>query len=429
MTSSTLTPPAPSQSPTTTRTQLANGLTVIVTSNPVADIISAHIFIKAGQAQETPETAGLFTLLTDTIIKGTASKTSLQIAEAIESIGASFGSDVAADYSQVSLKTVSADFPSVLALAAEVIREPNFPENEVALEKRLITQGIRSLKEQPFSVAYNRLRETLYAGHPYGLSHEQSEQGIARLTRQDLLNACQQYFRPDNIVISIAGRIASEQANQLVEDLFGDWQKPTAPLPKTSFPQLRVAAQQTVTVQNTNQAFVILGHLAGAVSHVDYPALKLMSTYLGNGLSSRLFVELREKRGLAYDVSTFYPTRLEPAAFVAYIGTAPQNVQIALEGLQHELDRLKTTPLTSEDLQVSKNKILGQYALGKQTNSQIAQTLGWYEVLGLGIKFDQGFQEAIAAVSLADVQSAAQRHFTAQHASILGPAEAVAPLQ
>ena len=425
MTSPTLTPPAPTQGPSTTRTQLANGLTLVVTPNPVSDIISAHIFIKAGQAQETPKTAGLFTLLTDVIIKGTASKTSLQIADAIESVGASFGSDVAADYSQVSLKTVSADFEAVLALAAEVVRDPSFPPQEVALEKRLILQGIRSLKEQPFSVAYNCFRETLFAGHPYGLSHAQSEKAVATLDRQDLISAHRRYFRPDNVVISIAGRLLPERAVQLVETLFGDWQRPAEPLPRTDFPALMAAAQQTVTVQNTNQAFVILGHLASAVSHPDYPALKLMSTYLGNGLSSRLFVELREKKGLAYDVSAFYPTRLEPAAFVTYIGTAPQNVEVALAGLQQELQRLKTMAIAPDDLRVSKNKLLGQYALSKQTNSQIAQTLGWYEVLGLGVEFDEEFQTAIAAVTQSDIQTAANRHFTEQYVSILGPAEAV----
>lgn len=428
MTSPTLTSP-PTQSIATTRTQLANGLTLIVTPNPVADIVSAQIFIKAGQAQETADTASLFTLLADVILKGTQRKTSLQIAEAVESVGASFGSDVAADYSQISLKTVSADFESVLALAAEVIREPSFLESEVELEKRLILQGIRSMKEQPFSVAYSQFREILYAGHPYGLSNAQSEQCVAQFTRQDLVNAHSQYFRPDNIIISIAGRISIERAAQLVEGLFGDWQRPATPLPKTNFPQLTVAARQTVTAQSTNQAFVIVGHVAGAVSHPDYSALKLMSTYLGNGLSSRLFVELREKQGLAYDVSAFYPTRLDASQFVTYIGTAPENIQIALNGLQQELDRLKTTPLTPTELQVSKNKMLGQYALGKQTNGQIAQALGWYETLGLGIEFDREFQSAIAAVTCSDIQAAAQRHFVEQYVSILGPDTAVASLQ
>ena len=154
-----------------------------------------------------------------------------------------------------------------------------------------------------------------------------------------------------------------------------------------------------------------------------------MSAYLGNGLSSRLFVELREKQGLAYDVSAFYPTRLGIAQFVAYIGTAPTNLPIALAGLRKEINRLKTTPLTAEELQVSKNKILGQYALGKQTNSQIAQTLGWYEVLGLGIEFDQAFQDAIAAVTIEGIQSAANACLTTESVSILGPAAAVEPLR
>ena len=427
MTSSTLTKgPA---TPATLRTQLPNGLTVIVTPNPVADIVSTHIFIKAGQAEETPETAGLFTLLTDVLIKGTERKTSLQIAEAVESIGASFGSDVSPDYSIVSFKTVSADFDAVLALAAEVIRQPSFPQAEIDLEKRLILQGIRSVKEQPFSVAYNHFREILYVGHPYGLTNAQTEQCVSQFSRKDLQSAHAKFFRPDNVVISIAGRILPEQAVDLVSRTFADWQLPAIAPAKTAASSPTVAAQKIVTVQDTNQAFVIVGHAAGAVSDPDYATLKLISTYLGNGLSSRLFVELREKQGLAYDVSAFYPTRLQTSQFVTYIGTAPENVQVALAGLQKEIERLKTTPLTDEALQVSKNKILGQYALGKQTNSQIAQALGWYEVLGLGIEFDDDFQKAIAAVTIEAVQAAAQRCFVEQYVSILGPAAAVDPLK
>lgn len=424
MTSSTLT-----KQPAALRTTLPNGLTVIAVENPVADIVSARIFVRAGQLRETAETAGLFDLLTAVLTKGTTSKTALEIAETVESIGASFGADVAADYSLVSLKTVSADFETVLALAAEVLRTPSFPEAEIELERRLILQGLKSLKEQPFGLAYNYLREALYPGHPYGLSHAQTERCIGNFGRVDLENAYRQYFRPDNMVVSIAGRISPTLAVKLVEQFFGDWQAPDEPLPMVNFPPVAASAQQIVTVQETNQAFIVLGHLAGEVADSDYAALKLISTYLGNGLSSRLFVELREKQGLAYDVSAFYPTRLGRSQFVAYIGTAPQNLLVALAGLQQEIARLKTTALTAEELQVSKNKILGQYALGKQTNGQIAQTYGWYEILGLGMGFDEVFPEAISAVTIADIQAAAQRCFVEQSVSILGPAAVVEPLR
>lgn len=420
-----------------TRTTLPNGLTVIALENPVADIVASRIFVRSGQLWETPETAGLFDLLTAVMVKGTRSKTALDIAEIVESIGASLNADVASDYSLVSLKTVSADFETVLGLAAEIIREPRFSVKELELERRLILQGLKSMKEQPFGVAYNILRETLYQDHPYGLPHAQTERCMAAFTRADLQAAHQTFFRPDNMVVTIVGRLATSDAVKLVEQYFGDWQSPSDSLPELlpkSLPTLQSStanrsAQKIVTVQETNQAFVVLGYLAAEVTDPDYAALKLMSTYLGNGLSSRLFVELREKQGLAYDVSAFYPTRLSTSQFVAYIGTAPENLQVALSGLQQELERLKTTPLTAEELQVSKNKILGQYALGKQTNGQIAQAYGWYEVLGMGMGFDDEFQAAISAVTIEDIQAAAQRCFVDQSISILGPAAAVNPLK
>jgi len=164
-----------------------------------------------------------------------------------------------------------------------------------------------------------------------------------------------------------------------------------------------------------------LGYLAPAVKDADYAALKLLNTYLGNGLSSRLFVELREKRGLAYDVSSLYATRLDAAQFMVYMGTAPENTATAFEGLRAEVDRLANTQLDEEELQACKNKMLGQYALGKQTNSQIAQVVGWYETLGLGIKFDEEFQAEIAAVTASEAREAAQKFFIEPYVSLVGP--------
>ena len=169
----------------------------------------------------------------------------------------------------------------------------------------------------------------------------------------------------------------------------------------------------------------MLGYLGTSVSSVDYAALKLLCTYLGNGLSSRLFVELREKRGLAYEVSAFYSTRLFPASFVVYMGTAPENTSIALEGLRTEVDLLSTTEVSESALQAAKNKILGQYALGKQTNGQIAQIYGWYEILGLGIDFDTKFQELIAAVSAKEAIASACKYLKEPYLSLVGQEEAI----
>jgi zinc protease len=413
------------------RTVLDNGITVLVTENPSADIIAARLFFKAGSRWESIEQAGLSHLVAAVMTKGTENHSSLEIAERVESIGASLSTDAASDYFLLSIKTVSADFPEMLKLAGELLRSATFPESEVELERRLALQAIRSQQEQPFTVALDRLRHAMYGDHPYALSGLGSAETVANLKREDLQHYYQTHFRPDNLTISIAGRITPEEAVSQVEDILGSWRAPLVPLPNLNLPIVASNPTRNAVPQDTQQSIVILGYLAPSVTPEtmeDYAALKLLNTYLGNGLSSRLFVELREKRGLAYEVSAFYPTRLDTSYFVTYMGTAPTNTAIALSGLKTEVDRLCDAPLSAEEIQVAKNKLLGQYALGKQTNSQLAQIFGWYETLGLGVEFDSQFQDAIAKVSAEAAQEIAGRYFGEPYISLLGPADAIESL-
>jgi predicted Zn-dependent peptidase len=412
------------------RAVLDNGIVILVKENPAVDIVSARLFIRAGSRWETAAQAGLSHLVSAVLTKGTEQRSSLEIAEQVESLGASLGTDATTDYFLLSLKTVSADFATVLKLACELLRTPTFPEHELEVERRLTLQAIRSQQEQPFTIAFDRLRQVMYGEHPYALSGLGTEPTVNQIQRPDLLQYHQTHFRPDNLVVSLCGRVMPDAAIGLVESLLGDWTVPDARLPQLHLLPVQQRPTRTALPQPTQQSIVMLGYLAPAVSlkppdAEDYIALKLLNSYLGNGLSSRLFVELREKRGLAYDVSAFYPTRLATAQFVTYMGTAPENTAIALEGLQTEVDRLRTTLLSPDELQTAKNKLLGQYALGKQTNAQIAQTFGWYETLGLGIEFDQYFQQQIAALTPEAAQAAAIRYLTEPFVSLVGPAEAI----
>ncbi|MEA5570011.1 pitrilysin family protein [Calothrix sp. UHCC 0171] len=417
------------------RTLLNNGIVVLVTENPAADIVAARMFLAAGSCYERTEKAGLAHLLSAVMTKGCKTNgsgysqttlSSMEIAEAVESVGASLSTDSTSDYFVVSVKTVTADFPEILALAGNIMRFPTFPELEVELERKLALQDLRSQKEQPFSIAFEQLRKIIYQNHPYAMSALGDEDTISNLTRDDLVEFHQTYFRPDTLVISIAGRIDVDYAVKLIEDIFGDWQAPTnQPPKKLSLPKIAIAPQQVATHQNTQQSILMLGYLAPSVHSPDYAALKLLSTYLGNGLSSRLFVELREKRGLAYEVSALYPTRLFSSSFIVYMGTAPENTETALTGLRTEVDLLSTSKLAPDAIQAAKNKILGQYALGKQTNAQLAQVYGWYETLGLGIAFDQDFQDAIAAVTAEEAIASACKYLREPYISLVGQEEAI----
>jgi predicted Zn-dependent peptidase len=408
------------------RVVLDNGITIVFAENPVADLVAGRIFLKkAGSCWDSPAKVGLSHLLATVIMKGTQYRSSLEIAETVESIGASLGADAASDYWLISLKTVVADFPEILALAAEILRYPTFPKTEVELEKRLVLQSIRSQQEQPFNVAFNQLRQSMYADHPYGSSILGTEESVPTLTQQDVVEYHQAYFRPDNLVISLSGRLSLETAVNLINDIFGSWEIPHRSLIAPTLPVLNAQPNPRVTAQETQQSIIMLGYLGAGVKSEDYAPLKLLSTYLGNGLSSRLFVELREKRGLAYDVSAFYPTRLGSSQFVMYMGTAPDNTAIAVEGLKTEAERLCQQTLVKYELTAAKNKLLGQYALGKQTNGEIAHLFGWYETLGLGLPFDSDFQEQVSQVTAADAQRVAQTYLQSPYLSLVGPEDKV----
>jgi zinc protease len=405
------------------RSQLANGIKILTIANPSADIVSGRFFVPAGSRWENSHQAGLAQLLTSTLTKGTKRLSAQEIADRVESVGAGLGADTTSDYLKLSLKTVKSDLVDIFKLAAELLRSPNFPEEQIELERKLILQAIESQTEQPFNNAYRQLRTALYGEHPYARSSLGTAASIGQITRQDLVDYYQTHIRPDRLIISLAGRITPDEAIALVTEFFGDWEIPEIEPPTLTPPTVVTQPQYAIEYQANQQAIVMLGYLAPPIHNPDSMALKLIDSYLSNGMSSRLFVELREKRGLAYDVSSFYPTRLDTSHFCVYMGTAPSNTPIALSGLRAEVDRLCIELLSAAELQTAKDKLLGQYALGKQTNGQLAQTYGWYELLGLSVDFDSQFSEAIQKVTPAQLQTVADKYLSEPYISIVSPQE------
>jgi predicted Zn-dependent peptidase len=403
------------------RSKLENGIVVITSENPAADIVSGRLFFPGGSRWETKEQTGLAHLYTSLITKGTEKLSALEIADRVESIGAGVGADAATDYLYLSFKTVTADLPEIFSLLGEMVLTPSFPPEQIELERKLTLQSIRSQKEQPFNQAYQYLRQVMYGEHPYARSPLGTEDTVREISRQDLLDYHQRFLRPDRLIISLAGRINHESAIDLVREVFGDWQIPDVEPPQISHPPVTINPQYHIHPQATQQAIVMLGYFAPPITSPDYVAVNLLNSYLGNGMSSRLFVELRDKRGLAYEVSSFYPSKLDTSHLGVYMGTAPQNTQVAVSGLRSELDRLCLHPLAATEVQAAKDKLLGQQALGKQTNGQLAQTYGWYELMGLGLDFDRQFNTAIEQLTPTQLQQVSEQYFAEPYISIIRP--------
>jgi zinc protease len=308
------------------------------------------------------------------------------------------------------------------------VQSPIFPEPELALERKLTLQAIRARQEQPIAIALQQLRQAIHPNHPYGLPGLGNLETVAQLQQGGLRQFHQHYFHPNTAVLSIAGNITSTAALNLAQNVLGNWQ-PHANTPPTDLSQnLAIKPIQAIQVQPTQQSVVMLGYPAPRVHDPNYPALKLLYTYLCSGLSSRLFTELREKQGLAYEVSGFYPTRLHPTDFGVYLGTASENTTRALDLLKAELDRLSEQMLSDAAASATKSKLLGQYALGKQSNHQIANLYGLYEYLKLGADYDRQFVRQIESITPAQLQQVAIRYLRKPFVSIVGPETAVSPL-
>ncbi len=412
------------------RLHLGNGITLLLGQNPTVEILAAHCFFRGGSRVEQPQQAGLSHLLAAVLTKGTRQRNSQAIAAWVESLGASLSVDSAADHFEVGLRCVAEDFPELLQLLAEILRDPSFPEAEVARERELMLQAIRAQQERPFNLAWDQVRQALYRDHPYALPGLGRLETVGSLTREDLLAYHSTYCRPEGMVMAVIGPEPPETMAAQVEAVLGDWVSagppapdPTLPLPPLEKPQLRKLSQPT------QQTTIVLGFRGSPASSADYPALKLLATYLGSGLSSRLFVELRERGGLAYEVSAFFATRRDPAPFGAYLGTAAENTPVVLERLQAEIQRLHDTLLSSEEVGMAQRKLLGQYALSKQTNAQVAQLAGWYEILGLGMEFDQQYLQRVRQLTPAHLQQAAKTYLVNPAIALVGPEEALAKVE
>jgi zinc protease len=401
--------------------RLPNGITLIVTPSNTADIVAGRIFIKAGSYFDPLDRSGTSNLVATLLTKGTTELSAMDIASRIESVGAGVSAEANNDHIEISFKSVSSDFADILRLVGQIIRDPAFPAEQVTLEKKLVAERIRSQAERPLTLAFQQLRESIYQSHPYARPLLGTVSNVMHIDRQELVDFHRTYFRPDSATISIAGNVDLALVERLVDEIFIDWFLPASPAPAIRHHLIDAPAQRQTLAKDTKQSIVMLGHLSVAATDPDYFALRAIDSYLSSGLSSRLFVELREKRGLAYEVASVFSTKVDRSIFAVYMGTANEKVAMAINGLQAELARLCVAKLSSSELADTKTKLLGKYALSKQTNGQLAYIYGWYESLGLGWDFDQTLSRSINALTPEQIEDVAIKYFDRPyHLSVVG---------
>lgn len=400
---------ASTPAPSVVRQRLSSGLTVLVRENLTAPVVAVSLQLRMGLRWEQPETAGISNLVQQVMVKGTTRRTALEIAEAAEGMGGALGASGDTDFSEIRAAALAHHWRELLELIAEVALGPTFPPGEIENERRAILSQIQTRKDQPFQLAFDTLLQALYGPHPYGLPALGLRGVVERLDQGALLEHYRRHYRGDRIVLVVSGQVAAPLVLDEVSRLFarlpgGASVADPAPPPPVSGPSRQVLERPAA------QAQVLFGYLAPPLTHRDYPAVKVLSALLGGGMSGRLFVELRDKQGLAYAVGALYPSRRDPSFFVAHLGTAPENLARAEEGIREEVQRVRQGRASDEEVNRAKAYLLGTLALDRRTNAREAWYLAFFELEGVGYRFPDRYAASVEAVAAEDIERVAQTY-------------------
>jgi zinc protease len=406
---------AAAPAPTVVRHVLPNGLTVLVRTDPTVGMMAASLQVRAGSLFETVETAGITNFLHRVMVRGTKRYGAVQLTEAIEDLGGSIDASGDVEYGEVRGTALARHWGELLALVAEVALHPTLPAEEVERERRLIQSSIQSRGDTPFQRAFDAVLHDLYGPHPYAWPSVGRRESVERLDRAALAAHYAAIYRPDRMVLAVSGQVPADRVVRVAERLLGGMPGAAGPTP------VNVTGATPRVERPVQQAQVLVASLGPPLTAPDYPAVRVLGTVLGGGMSGRLFSELRDRRGLAYSVGTIGTFRTGPSFLVTYMGTAPANTEAAEAGVLAELDRVRGELVSERELARAKAYLLGNLAMDRRTSARHAWYLAFFEVVGAGWDFPERYARAVEAVSVADVAQAAQRYLGRPTVLVLQP--------
>lgn len=402
-----------------TEDKLANGIKIIYRKNTSADMIVLKLSTKAGSVYETEKNNGITCLLFDLIKKGNAKMKAEDIARNIEQTGAIFKTNVSKNMGAITLVSTIKAFEKNFDILAECVLTSNFPPAEVEKEKQFLIGALKAENDK-MDVACSKLfYKTMFAGHPYALHHYGSVESVPKINRNDIVKWHKSIFVPDNMTVVAVGNVEYDFIKQAVEKRFGAMK--SAPTALKIFEEAGkkisegvkpfTAPREVKEYKDKAQAFIYYGFVTGGVESQDYGALKMLSTVLGSGMSSRLFHNLRDKESLAYQVTAYYQTLRGNSALISLMGTQPQKYDQAVAGLKREIEDFKNELITEEEYSRAKNKLVGNYALQRNTMEDQAEFLSLWEGLGLGAKFEDEYLQNVLSPTREDIQRVARKYF------------------
>jgi zinc protease len=393
--------------------ELSNGMRLLVREDPRLPLVSMVAVFRGGLLAETPQTNGVTHLMAKVLLKGTKSRTAEEIADMIEAVGGSIGSDAGNNSFSVSLDVTQPDFNLGAELLADVLLNATMPEQAITREKEVQLAGIKEDDEQLTTVARNILREALFAEHPYALRGKGSAQSVAELSQKDLIEFRDRYLVARNGVISIFGNVQAAQAKQVFEQALGGMKSGQLALTDAPKPAPLARTIPVESLKDKAQGVIMVGYCGADMFSRDRYALELIDE-ASSDLGSRFFVRIREQMGLAYYVGASQMQGLVPGLFLFYLGTDPQKIERVQTALLDEISKLAAEGLTNDELARAKKKLLGQMQIANQSNDSFGYMAALDELYGLGFAHYKVFERDVEAVTLEEVKRVAAKYFQKQ---------------
>ena len=375
--------------------ELTNGILTGFKSNPNTPRIALTFNIAINKEEEFP---GTYSLMCRLLQQGTKKYNSEELANILDENAIEFSAEMKQDYLSFRVVTLNEDFRLALEILDDIVKNSTFSEFDKELIK-LKGEYSAELDSNKAKVS-DEFIKTIFNGHMYGNTYTRILENIDKITQSDVINAYNYILKHGRKIISVVGDIEYTELYTLLNSTLADI--PNCDVKPDEIPSCTLSEQKIVEINkpDAQQAQIFQGWLAPTVNSSLYPAIAVMNTILGaSGLSSRLFSELRDKKGLAYTVRSAYRSFAKNALFNIYIGTEPKNVEVSLKGFMDEINKIKTIPVSEEELEAAKNNLYGRQQFISETNAQQANLSAHYAILGFGFDFQQKLIERIKSVT------------------------------
>jgi zinc protease len=419
--------PKPFDIPKPFETVLPNGLKVVVFEDKRLPLVSYRLAFKTGEINDPNGSTGLTSALTTMLNEGTKTRSSKQLAEEIERLGASVSASASEDNTIIAASALSLYSSDVFRLMADMVLNPSFPENELALYKKNTIENLKYQRSQPAFLADEQMSKIIYGTHPYSIASP-SAADVEKITREKLMAFHDKMFTANNATLIVVGDVNRDSLLKEIKDSFGNWKKGTAEAMKFSTPPVRTATTLTVVDRpGSLQSNIVLANLAIDRSNPDYFPVLVMNKILGEGGSARLFMNLREAKGYTYGAYSRFDTKRLAGNFQATAEVRTPVTGDSLKEFFYELNRIRNEKVSEKELRDAKSFLMGVFPLRAETQEGLTNLLVSQQLFDLPADYLQTYRDKVNAVTLEDVERVAKKYIAPDKIAIVivGDAEEI----